>query len=89
MTRQNVSWAFQTALYQTEQVKWTISLSQREFTTFFLFQKQTADKEALEEENFALKHKLDASKTRYITYIKVLCHNKNISVLNLSTRDNY
>lgn len=28
------------------------------------FQKQVAEKEALEEENFALKHKLDASKTR-------------------------
>ena len=71
MTHQNVSWAIQTALYQTEQVEWTISLSQREFTIFFLFQKQAADKEALEEENFALKHKLDASKTRYITYIIV------------------
>jgi len=34
-------------------------------TFFVFFQKMAGEKEALEEDNFALKHKLDVSKTRY------------------------
>jgi len=50
-------------------------------TFFVFFQKMAGEKEALEEDNFALKHKLDVSKTRYhilVSHLRIFVTNREI-----------